>query len=321
MGNKPTSTKYKILEILRASKTKISGEKIAKQAGISRVSVWKAIQSLQEAGYEIISAKQGYFLQKDLDDSLFPWEFGTEENLFCHFPQTKSTMIEAKKIAEESTKNDTRIITSDIQTDGKGHDNHKWITTDGSLAYTIITNNKITISESHRITMVAQIALANILSKIENRKFYVRWPNDIWTEQGKVAGILDELSASGSFCKWINLGIGINLKNKPNLSFTDCVFKNNQTKSRKEILTLFLQEFKKQEKIINDKSSELSDEWNKLCFDLNKEVKLSTNKQNFIFKSINGFGWANILEPTTNEKLVIPPGKASFIKNNFYRSF
>ncbi len=53
MVNKNTSTKYKILQSLRQSNSAVSGEKLAQENGISRTSVWKAVQSLQEAGYLI----------------------------------------------------------------------------------------------------------------------------------------------------------------------------------------------------------------------------------------------------------------------------
>jgi len=68
MGNDTLSTKYKVLEVLRANSGPVSGEAIASEKGVSRVSVWKAVQTLQAAGYGISSAKDGYCLTKDLTD-------------------------------------------------------------------------------------------------------------------------------------------------------------------------------------------------------------------------------------------------------------
>ncbi|MFA6938489.1 MAG: biotin--[acetyl-CoA-carboxylase] ligase [Treponema sp.] len=315
MVNNTLSTKYKILELLRNSSGNMSGESIAIKTGVSRVSVWKAVQSLQEAGYGISSTKNGYCLENDLQDSLYPWEFGEDENQFIHFAQTKSTMIEAHRIAEEDSSNScSKIITSDKQTEGQGHNNHKWVTTKGSLAYTVITHNKLSVSESHRITMASQIALANVLTKIDQRKFYVRWPNDVWSEKGKVAGVLDELSASGSLCRWINLGVGVNLTKNPSIASTDFVCSNKKSFTRKEVLSLFLKEFNVQEKIATENSSELANEWDKLCFDKKKEVRLSSNGKKYIFKGIDNYGWIKLSSNESNEKIVLPPGTDSFIK-------
>ena len=140
---------------------------------------------LEDFGYEVKLTRAGYFLEKDLKDSLFPWEFGAEEELFFHFPETESTMTEARKIAQENSfSKKMEIITADKQTKGQGHSSHKWTTTKDSLACTLITRSGIAVSYSHRATMAAQIAIVKTLTEMTGRKFYARWPNDIWSENG-----------------------------------------------------------------------------------------------------------------------------------------
>ena len=102
MGNK-SSTKRSVLEILRNNTKPVSGEEIANKIGLSRVSVWKAVNALENAGYKIDSTKNGYILSKDIKDSLFPWELASDENSSVHFKETTSTMEEATKIAESQT--------------------------------------------------------------------------------------------------------------------------------------------------------------------------------------------------------------------------
>ena len=363
MVNEETSTKYKVIEILRSNITPVSGESIAEQTGVSRVAVWKAVQALQTAGYEITSTKSGYQLTKDMKDSLYPWEFGKQESLFVHFAETESTMIEARRIAEAEEAEDTQktqIITADHQTKGQGHRNHSWTTTEGSLAYTIVTHNHLPTAESHRVTMAAQVALAKVLTQVAGRPFYVRWPNDIWSADGKVAGILDELSATGSVCRWVNIGIGVNVSSHPRIPLSDCVLSDGKNSSlhvvknkilkennsgtvgnttfptRKELLSLFLQEFKNQEALLLSDTNELNGQWNKLCCDVGKKVKLrrdvrnisrgdvsfetsgERNSQNhdgeFIFKKINGWGWAVFTECGSKKEILFPPGTISFVK-------
>ena len=313
MGNKNLSTKYVILKILRETNNPISGEEVAKLAGISRVSVWKAIQSLQFSGYKISSTRAGYFLEKDLNDSLFPWEFGAEEGHFFHFPETESTMTEARKIAQENSfSKKIEIITADKQTKGQGHSNHKWTTTKGSLACTLITRSGIAVSYSHRATIAAQVAIARTLTEMTGRKIYTRWPNDIWSENGKIGGILDELSATGGKCNWLNIGIGINLTSCPRIPNTDCAVKSDEKFSRKEFLSALLKEFKSTEKKMQKEDSSLVREWNSLCFDNKKEVRLESDKNIYTFKGINAFGFA-LLE-SKNQKRILIPNQDSFIK-------
>ena len=68
----------------------------------------------------------------------------------------------------------------------------------------MITKNQIPVSENHRLIMAAQIAWVNVLEKKANRKFYVRWPNDIWSEDGKVAAIVF-FHEDVNLMKWIGV--------------------------------------------------------------------------------------------------------------------
>ena len=47
------STKEEVLKKLIDSNDYVSGEMLAKEIGVSRASVWKAIKTLQKAGYDI----------------------------------------------------------------------------------------------------------------------------------------------------------------------------------------------------------------------------------------------------------------------------
>lgn len=304
MVNKAFSTKNKILEILRNSNEPVSGQEIALATGTSRVNIWKSIQSLENSGYEIESTHSGYKLIKDLSDSIYPWEFGKQENSFFHFKSVDSTMNEAKKIAETSDSDSKiKIITADFQTEGKGHTGHKWDTTKGSLACTFITRPKISVSYCHRIVMAAQIALAESLSSVSDKDFFVRWPNDIWTEKGKVAGILDDVSSTGSITNWINIGIGVNLCEKPDLSKTDIAGKEI---TRKKILSVFTDRFESECKRAERKDDELCAKWNSLNFDKCRNVVPKGSSINYEFDSINSFGFAVLKNQDGKIKTLVP---------------
>ena len=303
------SSKSKILTILRSSEKPVSGDELAAETNTSRTAVWKNIHALCDAGYKISSSRNGYELKKDLEDSLCPWEFGKNESNFLHFKTIDSTMNRARKIAEDSDTFDTNgdftrpsIITSDFQTDGKGRGNHSWENALGSLAFTHINflkNEKINAAEEYRIQAAALISTAKVLEEISGRKFFIRWPNDIWSTDGKVCGILDEYNAQGSLCRWINIGIGINFKETPvfsgkNKNYADCVFKDKSSVSRSVFLNRYLSEFEKQKKIAVQNDSELENEFNSLCCDYRKTVILE-NGTSAVFNGINKYGWGKFL--------------------------
>jgi len=117
---KDISSKAKLLYHLRENKGEpLSGTKLAKDIGVSRVAVWKTVQSLIEAGYSIETRETGYLLDpKKEKDFLYPWEFREKENLFYHFKNTPSTMDRARESALKGAKNGS-VFTAEKQSAGR----------------------------------------------------------------------------------------------------------------------------------------------------------------------------------------------------------
>lgn len=316
MVNEKQSAKYKVLKMLRENQGIVSGVELAEEANVSRVGAWKAVRALQEAGYGISASRKGYRLENDLADSIYPWEFGSHEAMFTHFKTTGSTMAEAHHIAESGrTKpGETHIITADMQTHGLGQGGKSWTTTRGSLAFTLITKNRMMLAGHSRMTMAAQVALTKVLRRITGRPFYIRWPNDIWSEDGKVVGILEEFSACGNFTSWINLGVGINITHRPRLPETDTIFHRESPITRKEILTRFWDEFKVQEKLACEESPWLAEEWNRLCMDTGHRMHIAGSGKRVIFKGIDHLGFAIVQSPDSRVEKLLLPGTSSFVK-------
>ncbi|MBR5928060.1 MAG: biotin--[Spirochaetia bacterium] len=230
---------------------------------------------------------------------------------------TGSTMAEARRMAEsgKAQPGETHIITADMQTHGVGQLGKSWTTTRGSLAFTIITRNRLPLACHSRMTMAAQVALTKVLRRITGRPFYIRWPNDIWSEDGKVVGILEELNATGNICSWINLGIGINITHRPHLKGTDSIFHRETPITRKEILTQFWDEFKVQERLAAEESPWLAEEWNRLCLDTGHRIRLAGSGKMVIFRGVDNFGSALICTPGSRGEHLMLPGTGSFVKS------
>ncbi len=74
MTDKNKDNKMIILDILKKSSKRVSGEELSRITSISRVGVWKHINSLKEHGYDIDSNRSGYILKQE-KDLLQKWEF------------------------------------------------------------------------------------------------------------------------------------------------------------------------------------------------------------------------------------------------------
>jgi BirA family biotin operon repressor/biotin-[acetyl-CoA-carboxylase] ligase len=242
--NKRLSTKARLLIELREKQGKhVSGSVLAKSLGISRVAVWKAVQSLTEAGYAIQTRETGYLLDPQKEkDFLYPWEFGQRESLFRYFENTGSTMGRAREFAVNGAPGGT-VITAEKQSAGRGRNNRTWISRQGGLFFTILNRPSLAIADYILYSVVLQIAVVRTVSSVCGKQAYLRWPNDVYVDQRKIAGIITEISGEGDMISWISGGIGVNINN-PVLSgkTVSCAEITGRPVSRREVLRKILEE-------------------------------------------------------------------------------
>jgi BirA family biotin operon repressor/biotin-[acetyl-CoA-carboxylase] ligase len=238
--------------------------------GISRVAVWKAVQSLVEAGYSIETKETGYLLNpKNEKDFLYPWEFRDKESLFYHYINTDSTMDRAKELALKGI--NFAVVSAEKQSAGKGRHGRTWISKQGGLFFTILDRPRITITDYTLFSHILQIAAVKTISAVCGKKAYLRWPNDIYINNKKIAGSITEISGIGDLVTWITGGIGVNVNNKaPTLKATSISEITGHQVSRREVLGKIIDEIDiVKKKFISDAvysqgSQVLAAEWNSL---------------------------------------------------------
>ncbi|GEM45967.1 biotin--[acetyl-CoA-carboxylase] ligase [Deinococcus cellulosilyticus] len=186
-----------------------SGEAIAERFGVTRVAVWKQIQRLQADGYPVVAEKpKGYrllpgtptpaALQKHLKGS-----FGQEYH-YCG--TVTSTQDVARKLAESGAPHGT-VVLAEKQSQGRGRRGRVWSTPTGSgLYFTIILRPQLSLSELSLLPLMAGVAVREACGV-----GYLKWPNDLLTEKGKMAGLLLEADVRGEEVHHVLLGIGINV--------------------------------------------------------------------------------------------------------------
>ena len=127
------------------------------------------------------------------------------------FKKVKSTNETAIRLIKRGEKNG--IISSDIQTNGKGQRGKKWISKKGNLFLTIFfnINNQLSIK---KLTSLNLFILKKIITNQIKVKTHVKLPNDILIYKKKVCGILQEIIFKNNI-KYLIIGIGINIISSP----------------------------------------------------------------------------------------------------------
>ena len=272
-SSKGLSSKAVILSLLREKQGEaVSGSVLAKDIGISRVAVWKAIQSLTEAGYSIETSGTGYLLDpKNEKDFLYPWEFGEKESLFFHYKITGSTMDRARELALSGAPSGA-VITAEKQSAGRGRSGRTWVSRQGGLFFTILERPRLAIADYTQLSLVTQIAVVRAVSKICGKQAYLRWPNDVYINRRKIAGVTTEISGEGDMISWISGGVGVNVNNPmPSGKATSCAEVTGRQISRKEVLEKILNEMERVKKRFSSTAfyfqgnRALAAEWNSLA--------------------------------------------------------
>lgn len=270
--------KAKILKELRSRKDIVSGEYLSSALGISRVSVWKHIHKLQELGYNVLSASNGYQLIGS-PDILFPWEFPGRESSIHYFSELSSTMDMAKDLARKNCP-DFTVVIAGRQTKGRGRLNRQWLSDDGGLYFTLVLRPDIPLPMSSRVNFLASLTLARVLRDMYQIEAAVKWPNDILVDDRKLSGMLSELEAEADRVFFINIGMGINVNNDPTGVEPGAISLKNMLGreiSRVRLLSRFLDEF--EERLKNAEFENIISEWKQYTVTLQRQVRIVTQRE------------------------------------------
>lgn len=212
--------KEEILRLLRGADGYISGQELCNRFGVSRTAVWKAINQLKEAGYEIEAQQnKGYRLMAAPDlmteaeiKSLVHTDWVAKEVLY--FDTIDSTNTKAQELAEKGYPSGTLVV-ADKQESGKGRRGRSWVSPSGTgIFMTLMIKPDINPNNASMLTLVAALAVAKAITSVTGEEAMIKWPNDIVVNGKKVCGILTEMNAQFDYINHIVVGIGINVHNE-----------------------------------------------------------------------------------------------------------
>lgn len=122
-----------------------------------------------------------------------------------------STNNYAAKLLENNKISETTLIYTLSQTKGRGQSTNSWHSEDNkNLLLSLILFPDYVFEQHFELSMIISIAVINYLNK-KNINAKIKWPNDIYVDNHKIAGILIENTIFGNKIKHTIVGIGLNL--------------------------------------------------------------------------------------------------------------
>lgn len=229
----------------------------------------------------------------------------SSEFKFFYFDKVKSTNVQIKKIMNSTKKN--LALLSKIQTEGKGRLNNIWYSQAGDLTCSFLIKERFSVKKLGQINILASVALIKVLKKrYSDLVFKLKWPNDIYLRDKKLAGILLESKISGVFLDYFIIGFGVNFVTTPEgLNYkTVCL---GQFTNKLDIKNFFLELAnsinKNLEYLRNNEFSYLKNFWLKNSKDFGNEMQIKNNNKFFVgkFIDINDLGSIVIKTSSKNQ--------------------
>lgn len=129
-----------------------------------------------------------------------------------YFKEITSTNTHAMK--NISNFSDRDILMAEIQTEGRGRFDRKWISYKPENIYiSFVLKPAVKIGEDSSLNNISQYLSIKLCETLEiyGVNPVIKWPNDVLTNNKKIAGILAQTSIRGNDFQGLVLGIGVNL--------------------------------------------------------------------------------------------------------------
>lgn len=210
----PEARKTQVLDLLSDGQFH-SGEDIGRQLGISRTAVSKHISQLRALGVDVYSVTGKGYQWANPTDLL-------DDQLICSYLKDKTpTEIHRFNVIESTSTYLKQRVTSlsngevciaEAQTGGRGRQGKSWISPFGANLYlSMYWKFEGGMNALSGLSLVVGIALCQLLKRQYATPAQLKWPNDVYVEDRKLAGILVEVEGQADNSCHCVIGVGLNI--------------------------------------------------------------------------------------------------------------
>lgn len=206
----------KVIEILSDGHFH-SGEELASIFGITRAGINKYIKVIRQWGIELSSVQgKGYQLA-------YPLNLLNEQKITHYYLQKSSQPVALDIIPVINSTNQYLLdnlaalssgnaCVAEFQQAGRGRRGRQWFSPFGSNLYlSLYWRLEQGPAAAMGLSLMIGIVVAKVLRELSGQDIKVKWPNDLYLDDKKLAGILVEIAGKAGDIAHIVMGMGINL--------------------------------------------------------------------------------------------------------------
>ncbi|SJL85397.1 bifunctional biotin--[acetyl-CoA-carboxylase] ligase/biotin operon repressor BirA [Vibrio palustris] len=204
------STKLTVLKVLSDGAFH-SGEALGTRIGISRAAVSKHIQGIQQWGLDIYRVQgKGYQLAQPLnmlDADYLQNQVSNPVELFPVIDSTNQYMLD-----RISTLSSGAVCLAEHQEQGRGRRGRKWVSSFGTNLYlSMYWRLEAGVAAAMGLSLIVGVAIVEAIEQLGIEGVKLKWPNDVYYQDKKLAGILVEMSGQTGGAANLVIGMGMNL--------------------------------------------------------------------------------------------------------------
>jgi BirA family transcriptional regulator, biotin operon repressor / biotin---[acetyl-CoA-carboxylase] ligase len=198
-----------------------SGEALARALRVSRTTVWKALQGLEEWGVTLFKVQgRGYRLVTPLDwleRSRVMQQLGPRAELFqvelLDVTESTSSVLLNEAVAGAPS---GLVVAAELQTQGRGRRGRTWHTgLGGALTFSLLWRFDRGVGALGGLSLAVSVAIVRALRALGVDDVLLKWPNDVMWRHQKLAGVLVEIEGDVMGPSAVVIGIGINVRLEP----------------------------------------------------------------------------------------------------------
>ena len=210
-------TRRRVLEALADGP--VSGPALAERLDVSRAAVWKHVEALREAGFEVESREAGYVLAGVPEFGGAAVEFGLEAPFEVEYHDSiGSTNDRARELATAGAED--VVVLADEQTGARGRLDREWASPSGGVWMSVVCRPDLPPAQVPVYTLAAAVATTEALRAV-GVDAGIKWPNDVLVpgpddegmdagDERKLVGILTEMEGEADRVSWVVVGVGLN---------------------------------------------------------------------------------------------------------------
>lgn len=189
-----------------------SGETLGQQLGISRAAISKHIKALQDWGLDIYRVQgKGYCLANELElldcEKILAQVKCTHLSLIPVIDSTNQYLLDRVGQLPSGA-----VCLAEYQQAGRGRRGRQWLSPFGSNLYlSMYWRLDAGMAAAMGLSLVVGIAIADTLTSLGAQNIKLKWPNDLYYQDKKLAGILTEMTGQAGDAAHLVIGMGLNI--------------------------------------------------------------------------------------------------------------